>query len=82
VKEYTEMIKSGIADLKNSTKTRYAGAITAALFLSEFVPKAVPWAHLDIAGPAFAEKGTAVTQTGGTGFGVRTILTFLSVTAS
>jgi leucyl aminopeptidase len=68
---YREKLKSPVADLKN-VGDRNGGAITAALFLSEFVR--VPLAHLDIAGPAFAKKGHALGPEGGTGFGVRTIL--------
>ncbi|EKD27701.1 MAG: hypothetical protein ACD_79C00620G0001, partial [uncultured bacterium] len=48
----------------------------AALFLNEFTAD-VPWAHLDIAGPAFAEKVTPLTAVGGTGFGVRLLLNYL-----
>lgn len=70
-KAYREKLKSPVADLKN-VGDRNGGAITAALFLSEFVR--VPLAHLDIAGPAFAKKGHALGPEGGTGFGVRTIL--------
>jgi leucyl aminopeptidase len=70
---YGEMIKSDVADIKNTGGTRYAGAITAAKFLQEFVG-AAPWAHLDIAGPAWAEKDNAVRSSGGTGFGVRTLV--------
>jgi leucyl aminopeptidase len=70
-KAYREKLKSPVADLKN-VGDRNGGAITAALFLSEFVR--VPLAHLDIAGPAFARKGHALGPEGGTGFGVRTIL--------
>jgi leucyl aminopeptidase len=70
-KAYREKLKSPVADLKN-VGDRSGGAITAALFLSEFVR--VPLAHLDIAGPAFAKKGHALGPEGGTGFGVRTIL--------
>ena len=55
----------------------FAGAITAALFLQEFVNE-VPWAHLDIAGPAFASKDHLTCPKGGTGFGVRTLLKLLS----
>ncbi len=73
---YKELLKSEMADLKNVTGKKYGGAITAALFLEEFVDK-VPWAHLDIAGPAWEERGTALMAKGGTGFGVRTILNFL-----
>ncbi|MCJ7741023.1 leucyl aminopeptidase [Candidatus Microgenomates bacterium] len=74
--EYKEVIKSKIADLKNSQSGRFGGAINAALFLAEFAAS-TPWAHLDIAGPAYAEKETAMTAYGGTGFGVRTILSYL-----
>jgi len=76
VKEYRELIKSSVADIKNIGGA-HGGAITAALILQEFVGD-VPWAHLDIAGPAFAESDTALCGKGGTGFGVRTMLRFLS----
>jgi leucyl aminopeptidase len=76
VKEYKEEIKSSVADLKNVGGS-YGGAITAALFLQEFVDS-VPWVHLDIAGPAFAEKELVTSPKGGTGFGVLTLLKFLS----
>ncbi|MGH7824817.1 MAG: hypothetical protein ACREQ7_06535, partial [Candidatus Binatia bacterium] len=49
----------------------------AALILQEFVDD-VSWVHLDIAGPAFAERDTPMCPRGGTGFGVRTLLRFLS----
>lgn len=75
VKEYREEIKSSVADIKNVGSSS-GGAITAALILQEFVAD-VPWAHLDIAGPAFAEKETSICPKGGTGFGVRTLLKFL-----
>jgi len=68
---YREKLKSPVADLKN-VGDRNGGAITAALFLAEFVR--VPLVHLDIAGPAFARKAHALGPEGGTGFGVRTIL--------
>jgi leucyl aminopeptidase len=76
VKEYRELIKSGIADMKNIGGA-HGGAIIAALILQEFVAD-VPWAHLDIAGPAFAESDQAICPKGGTGFGVRTLLKFIS----
>ena len=76
VKEYKELIKSGIADMKNIGGA-HGGAITAALILQEFVGD-TPWAHLDIAGPAFAESDNALCPKGGTGFGVRTLIKFLS----
>ncbi|MFH0863933.1 MAG: leucyl aminopeptidase [Candidatus Gottesmanbacteria bacterium] len=75
-KTYKELIKSSVADLKNVSGKRYGGAITAALFLEEFVGN-IPWAHIDIAGPAWEEKGNDLIPRGGTGFGVRTILNFL-----
>jgi leucyl aminopeptidase len=68
-------LKSPIADLKH-TGSRLGGAITAALFLREFVGD-VRWAHLDIAGPAFLEKPQGTMPKGGTGFGVLTALEFL-----
>ncbi len=76
VKEYREEIKSSVADIKNVGGS-HGGAITAALILQEFVGD-IPWAHLDIAGPAFVDKEGLTTPKGGTGFGVRTLLRFLS----
>lgn len=69
---YLELTKSSIADLKN-TGGREGGAITAALFLKEFVDK-TPWAHIDIAGPAFTSAKWGYIKKGGVGFGVRTLL--------
>lgn len=76
VKEYQDLNKSEVADISNIPESRYGGAITAALFLEEFVDSK-PWVHLDIAGPAFAEKSFELGPKGGTGFGVRLILNFL-----
>lgn len=74
---YQDLIKSKIADIKNIGGGRSGGAITAGLFLQHFVGK-TPWAHLDIAGPAYAEKETrSDTPFGGTGHGVRTLLRYL-----
>lgn len=73
---YKKEVKSTIADLRNISVGRYGGAITAALFLQEFVGK-VPWVHMDIAGPAYAEKNIPLAKVGGTGFGVRTLITLL-----
>jgi leucyl aminopeptidase len=75
VKEYKDDIKSSVADIKNVGGGN-AGAIAAALFLEEFVDE-VPWAHLDIAGPAFAEKDNAYIPKGGVGFGVRTLVRYV-----
>ena len=74
--EYKELFKSDFADLNNVGSTRYGGAITAALFLSEFV-KDTRWAHIDIAGPAYAKKESAYCGAGGTGFGVRLLCDLL-----
>jgi leucyl aminopeptidase len=76
VKEYKELIKSSVADMKNIGGA-HGGAITAALILQEFVGD-IAWAHLDIAGPAFAESDNALCPKGGTGFGVRTLSKFLT----
>ncbi len=79
VAEYKDDIKSAVADLKN-IGGGHAGSITAALFLQEFVGT-TPWVHLDIAGPAFLEKGLAYAPKGGTGFGVRTLVAYLTSAA-
>jgi leucyl aminopeptidase len=70
---YGELMKSSVADLKNASGKRYAGAITAAKFLEEFVG-GTPWVHLDIAGPAWAEHETPTRDAGGTGCLVRTLV--------
>jgi len=73
--DYMEQIKSDIADMKN-TGGRPAGAITAACLLSKFVG-GVPWAHLDIAGTAWAEKDKGYVPKGATGVGVRLMVELL-----
>jgi leucyl aminopeptidase len=75
--DYKELLKSDFADLKNISSSRYGGAITAALFLSEFTTK-TRWAHIDIAGPAFATKASDYWTPGGTGFGVRLLCHLLA----
>jgi len=70
---YAELIKSHVADIRNTGGTRYGGAISAAKFLEAFVGD-VPWAHLDIAGPAWAEHESADHDAGGTGCFVRTLV--------
>jgi leucyl aminopeptidase len=75
--EYRKDLDSEIADLKNISGGRFGGALTAGLFLSEFTGD-VPWAHLDIAGPARAPSDDGYTPKGGTGFGVRTLVEVLS----
>ncbi|MFM9109087.1 MAG: leucyl aminopeptidase, partial [Prochlorococcaceae cyanobacterium] len=70
---YKDGLKSHLADLKN-TGPRPGGSITAALFLQEFVPADVAWAHLDIAGTVWTDKGRGLDPAGATGFGVRTLV--------
>ena len=70
--DYRKLIDSEVADIKN-TGGRYGGALTAGLFLKEFVGE-IPWAHLDIAGPARADADEGYIAKGGTGVGVRTVL--------
>jgi len=74
--DYKEQLKSDFADINNMANTRWGGAITAALFLSEFVSD-TRWAHIDIAGPAYIKKENAYCPAGGTGFGVRLICEIL-----
>jgi len=71
--DYRTQLDSGVADLAN-IGSGSGGAITAGLFLSEFVNSDIAWAHLDIAGTAFADKPAGVNSKGGTGFGVRTLV--------
>ncbi len=73
---YNRELDSKIADLKN-VGGRGAGTITAALFLKRFVGDGIPWAHLDIAGPAFGDDDDGELSAGGTGFGVRTLVELL-----
>jgi len=77
--EYLELLRSEHADLKN-TGGRWGGAVNAALFLREFT-QGVRWAHLDIAGPAWAERASPLGPAGGTGYGVRTVVSFLEESA-
>jgi len=72
--EYSKMLESDVADLKN-TAGRWGGTSTAAAFLKHFVGD-VPWVHLDIAGTAFLEKAEYYLTKGGTGVGVRLLTEF------
>ena len=77
--EFLEAMRGDISDLKNAASGRAGGAERAAAFLREFVGT-TPWAHLDIAGPAFSEERSSVPYitSGGTGYGVRTLLCYLT----
>lgn len=76
-KSYAENLKSDVADLAN-VGPREGGAVNAALFLRQFIDDGVRWAHLDIAGPAFTAKKSALCPGGGTGFAVRTLFELVS----
>lgn len=71
--EFSEQIKSPIADIKNTGDGRWGGAITAGKFLEEFVQD-VPWVHLDIAGPSFADKAKKWIDGGASGCMVRSLV--------
>ena len=74
VEEYRESLKTPFADLNNIAAGGLAGAITAGLFLREFVPPGTAWAHLDIAGPMFRDKDWKYYEPGAIGFGVKTMV--------
>jgi leucyl aminopeptidase len=73
--DYRRHIESTVADVKN-VGIRWGGAITAGLFLKEFVGD-VPWAHLDVAGTAFVEQGGEYWPRGATGSPARTIVRYI-----
>ena len=75
--EYDKDLRSPIADMKNIGGGK-AGSITAAQFLQRFIKGATPWAHLDIAGVVWNEKGTALAPGGATGYGVRLLNKFIA----
>ena len=73
--EIRPKLESKVADLRSVSGDRWGGASVAAAFLREFVPENTPWAHLDIAGPAFHEgKPYGYVSPGGTGASVRTLI--------
>ena len=73
---YKDGLKSLLADMKN-TGPRPGGSITAALFLKEFVTKHTAWAHIDIAGTVWTDKGRGLDPAGATGYGVRTLVNWV-----
>lgn len=77
VDDYKGLLDSTVADVKNIATGRWGGTITAALFLEKFIGD-IPWAHIDLAGPAFHDGAVwELTQPGGTGFGVATLLSLV-----
>jgi len=68
-----KLLKSSVADISNISSSRYGGAITAGLFLDNFIRDEYKekWLHLDIAGPAYVEKSWGYNQYGASGAGVR-----------
>lgn len=73
--EYEEMIKSNIADIRNTGNGRGGGAITAAWFLKEFTGD-TPWIHLDIAATCWLDEGRPWLAKGPTGVAIRSIIDF------
>jgi leucyl aminopeptidase len=76
--EYADLLDSDVADANNAPGN--PGSTTAALFLRPFAGD-LPWAHLDVAGPARASSDDAEVVKGGTGFGVRTLVRWLEAGA-
>jgi leucyl aminopeptidase len=74
---FDDQIQGKVGDLKNVGDGRWGGAITAAKFLEQFVNQ-TPWAHIDLAGPAFADKPKSWCDAGGTGYMVHTITEWLA----
>jgi leucyl aminopeptidase len=74
-REIRPRLESSVADLRSTAKEKVAGALVAAAFLREFVGPDIAWAHLDIAGPAYNDRGAyGHVSGGGTGYGVRTLV--------
>jgi len=71
VDEHKKEVEGTWSDLQNLGKGREGGALTAAAFLAAFVDDDTPWAHIDIAGPAWSSSPRATGPKGGTGFGAR-----------
>jgi len=72
--EYRDWLEDPTADFRNVTNKPEAGAITAALFLAEFVPAGAKWSHWDVAGTAFTTSPWKYFKPGATGFGLKTLL--------
>ena len=73
--ELRKGLDSAVADIANVAAERSGGMLVAGLFLKEFIPNGISWAHLDIAGPSFHEgEPYGYTPKGGTGAAVRTLV--------
>jgi leucyl aminopeptidase len=81
VKEYRSLLSTPVADIKNVAETRYGSPIIGALFLKDFVGD-TPWAHLDIARPAWSDKGEHYMPSGATGYGIRLLIDWIERRAS
>lgn len=75
--EYNKLMKSEIADIKNSSASREASTILGGIFLKKFVSDKYPWMHIDIAGTAIAKEPGDYTQINSTGVGVRLLTEFI-----
>lgn len=77
-REYRTQLTSHVADIANIANTKYGGAITAALFLNDFVDEKMPWIHVDMAGPAYRDdRARGVLTRGATGWGVLSLLSLV-----
>jgi leucyl aminopeptidase len=74
-KPYRKLIESKVADITNSTDSPFGGAITAALFLQEFVPPTIPWAHMDIM--AWNQSARPGRPEGGEAMGMRAVFALI-----
>jgi leucyl aminopeptidase len=83
-KYLSKLIKSEVADINNTSSSDYGGAITAGLFLGEFIEKKYKekWIHLDIAGPSYIQKEWGYNPFGASGAGVRLCLEWLNIQKS
>ncbi len=75
--DYKKQLESEVADQKNVAGNRWGGSIVAACFLQPFVGNGIPWAHLDIAGPARIDRDADEISKGGTGVAVRTLVSWI-----
>lgn len=81
IEEYRGRLASKVADIKNISNTRFGSPIFGGLFLKDFVGE-TPWAHLDIAGPAWSDKGEHFLPAGATGYGARLLIDWIEHRAS